>query len=89
MPSIVKAGWKCTFPSASSLAAYAIGCDAHALLRHIAYNTPLITVSTIAVVHEGGCAMPQHPFRFSVNVYGADSREEWITKAQKHRSARL
>jgi probable F420-dependent oxidoreductase len=27
--------------------------------------------------------MAPHPFRFSVNVYGADTREEWITKAQR------
>jgi probable F420-dependent oxidoreductase len=27
--------------------------------------------------------MARHPFRFSVNVYGAESREEWVTKAQK------
>ena len=27
--------------------------------------------------------MAQHPFRFSVNVYGAKSREAWVTKAQK------
>src|SRR5262245_21153892 len=27
--------------------------------------------------------MAQHPFRFSVNVYGAESREAWVTKAQK------
>ena len=26
--------------------------------------------------------MPHHPFRFGVNVYGANSRTEWIAKAQ-------
>jgi hypothetical protein len=27
--------------------------------------------------------MARHPFRFGVNVYGAASADEWITKAQK------